>query len=152
MVFFLMIRRPPSSTRTDTLCPYTTLFRSPGPLLQRRAAPAVDGGERLSPAAAGPLCRVAGGRLVRRLRNVDAVQGAGDRDPDAAPRQHRQPRARSAAGDGAAGAGAGGARRHEGRFAAGPRDLGVLEERKRGVGDESVVVRGDIGARRFTKK
>src|SRR3546814_13524063 len=25
-----MIRRPPSSTRTDTLFPYTTLFRSPG--------------------------------------------------------------------------------------------------------------------------
>src|SRR3546814_13674700 len=30
--FFLMIRRPPRSTRTDTLFPYTTLFRS------RRAA------------------------------------------------------------------------------------------------------------------
>src|SRR3546814_12353486 len=29
--FFLMIRRPPRSTRTDTLFPYTTLFRSPGP-------------------------------------------------------------------------------------------------------------------------
>src|SRR3546814_16766773 len=28
--FFLMIRRPPRSTRTDTLFPYTTLFRSPG--------------------------------------------------------------------------------------------------------------------------
>src|SRR3546814_14170431 len=28
-VFFLMIRRPPRSTRTDTLFPYTTLFRSP---------------------------------------------------------------------------------------------------------------------------
>src|SRR3546814_15873609 len=27
--FFLMIRRPPRSTRTDTLLPYTTLFRSP---------------------------------------------------------------------------------------------------------------------------
>src|SRR3546814_15260386 len=27
-LFFLMIRRPPRSTRTDTLCPYTTLFRS----------------------------------------------------------------------------------------------------------------------------
>src|SRR3546814_8843208 len=27
---FLMIRRPPRSTRTDTLFPYTTLFRSPG--------------------------------------------------------------------------------------------------------------------------
>src|SRR3546814_838132 len=55
-VFFLMIRRPPRSTRTDTLFPYTTLFRSaapgfsharPGPLplaSQRRmaAAPAAQ--------------------------------------------------------------------------------------------------------------
>src|SRR3546814_11258738 len=32
---FLMIRRPPRSTRTDTLFPYTTLFRS----RLRRAAP-----------------------------------------------------------------------------------------------------------------
>src|SRR3546814_15720740 len=34
--FFLMIRRPPRSTRTNTLFPYTTLFRSlneePGPV------------------------------------------------------------------------------------------------------------------------
>src|SRR3546814_17591207 len=28
VVVFLMIRRPPRSTRTDTLFPYTTLFRS----------------------------------------------------------------------------------------------------------------------------
>src|SRR3546814_5211248 len=28
LIFFLMIRRPPRSTRTDTLFPYTTLFRS----------------------------------------------------------------------------------------------------------------------------
>src|SRR3546814_19294887 len=39
--FFLMIRRPPRSTRTDTLFPYTTLFRSgspttPGAILRRR--------------------------------------------------------------------------------------------------------------------
>src|SRR3546814_7049667 len=27
-----MIRRPPSSTRTDTLFPYTTLFRAPAPI------------------------------------------------------------------------------------------------------------------------
>src|SRR3546814_13995089 len=27
--FFLLIRRPPRSTRTDTLFPYPTLFRSP---------------------------------------------------------------------------------------------------------------------------
>src|SRR3546814_16245433 len=32
--FFFMIRRPPRSTRTDTLFPYTTLFRST--LLWRR--------------------------------------------------------------------------------------------------------------------
>src|SRR3546814_6748415 len=35
MFFFLMLRRPPRSTRTDTLFPYTTLFRS------RRGVPAV---------------------------------------------------------------------------------------------------------------
>src|SRR3546814_16391331 len=28
IILYLMIRRPPRSTRTDTLCPYTTLFRS----------------------------------------------------------------------------------------------------------------------------
>src|SRR3546814_11367984 len=28
VIFFLMIQRPPISTRTDTLFPYTTLFRS----------------------------------------------------------------------------------------------------------------------------
>src|SRR3546814_6871401 len=38
-----MIRRPPRSTRTDTLCPYTTLFRS---LLDRRVeGVAVDMGD-----------------------------------------------------------------------------------------------------------
>src|SRR3546814_2167549 len=36
--FFLMIRRPPRSTRTDTLFPYTTLFRS-----NRIVAPAKAG-------------------------------------------------------------------------------------------------------------
>src|SRR3546814_7086408 len=37
-----MIRRPPRSTRTDTLFPYTTLFRSrprPGPLAECRRPP-----------------------------------------------------------------------------------------------------------------
>src|SRR3546814_10997121 len=40
VIFFLMIRRPPRSTRTDTLFPYTTLFRSaqvPQPGAQRPA-------------------------------------------------------------------------------------------------------------------
>src|SRR3546814_3581220 len=30
-IFFLMVRRPPGSTRTDTHFPYTTLFRSDRP-------------------------------------------------------------------------------------------------------------------------
>src|SRR3546814_20493933 len=46
LFFFLMIRRPPRSTRTDTLFPYTTLFRSPRrerDLLPVLRAPAVRG-------------------------------------------------------------------------------------------------------------
>src|SRR3546814_14969726 len=46
--FFLMIRRPPRSTRTDTLFPYTTLFRSPLPWagrgLRKKAGPRVKPG------------------------------------------------------------------------------------------------------------
>src|SRR3546814_19431703 len=43
-----MIRRPPRSTRTDTLFPYTTLFRSPaiGPLRNHRWRGGLDGGPR----------------------------------------------------------------------------------------------------------
>src|SRR3546814_18828183 len=50
LFFFLMIRRPPRSTRTDTLFPYTTLFRSfVGPGRGRRGHDghdARDGGDR----------------------------------------------------------------------------------------------------------
>src|SRR3546814_317835 len=38
LIYFLMIRRPPRSTRTDTLIPYTTLFRS-------GESPAIEEGE-----------------------------------------------------------------------------------------------------------
>src|SRR3546814_17411282 len=38
LFFFLMIRRPPRSTRTDTLFPYTTLFRSLAELAARVVA------------------------------------------------------------------------------------------------------------------
>src|SRR3546814_10921645 len=48
--FCLMIRRPPRSTRTDTLCPYTTLFRSVGQQRQRPPGSA-QGDERLGTAA-----------------------------------------------------------------------------------------------------
>src|SRR3546814_18271725 len=40
--FFLMIRQPPRSTRTDTLFPYTTLFRSG--LVDKALGPAPLGG------------------------------------------------------------------------------------------------------------
>src|SRR3546814_3333697 len=41
--FFLMIRRPPRSTRTDTLFPYTTLFRSYDMPLGNAAFAGVEG-------------------------------------------------------------------------------------------------------------
>src|SRR3546814_3594960 len=47
-----MIRRPPRSTRTDTLFPYTTLFRSPGCGRSRRRA--ADRPGPASPAAGCP--------------------------------------------------------------------------------------------------
>src|SRR3546814_21202155 len=50
--FFLMIRRPPRSTRTDTLFPDTTLFRSL-PALAPGAAPAGAAADREILAAHG---------------------------------------------------------------------------------------------------
>src|SRR3546814_7445329 len=47
MFFFLMIRRPPRSTRTDTLFPYTTLFRSPDPIFREVKALAATQGSSL---------------------------------------------------------------------------------------------------------
>src|SRR3546814_16284964 len=41
--FFLMIRRPPRSTRTDTLFPYTTLFRSAARRRRSRHPRRLDG-------------------------------------------------------------------------------------------------------------
>src|SRR3546814_6669213 len=38
LLFVLMIRRPPRSTRTDTLFPYATRFRSPARSLDHIAA------------------------------------------------------------------------------------------------------------------
>src|SRR3546814_13616224 len=43
LFFFLMIRRPPRSTRTDTLFPYTTLFRSAPLRSANRQRPGVAG-------------------------------------------------------------------------------------------------------------
>src|SRR3546814_16289909 len=40
--FFLMIRRPPRSTRTDTLFPYTTLFRSHIAVIEEADGPPLE--------------------------------------------------------------------------------------------------------------
>src|SRR3546814_5762952 len=75
-----MIRRPPRSTRSDTLCPYTTLFRSHQPVVL------VEQGE----AAGNTLDRLgqqrAGGRLA--LGQIGA--GQGDAPGSAAIRQGAQ--------------------------------------------------------------
>src|SRR3546814_1908860 len=71
VVFFLMIRRQPRSTRTDTLFPYTTLFRSLRDSILRR-----------SPGGLPPTCP----RSCRQAR--DCRQG---------PRQHGRPPAQSPA-------------------------------------------------------
>src|SRR3546814_14499143 len=72
--FFLMIRRPPGSTRTDTLFPSTPLFRS-------RQRDAAGGGARLvgrHPAHSRPQV----GFLAAAARTVaDAAGGAAARDP-----------------------------------------------------------------------
>src|SRR3546814_16653506 len=71
--FFLMIRRPPRSTRTDTLFPYTTLFRSVAGGRGDGARPAGASGR----GAAG-----AGGAWPRRHAGDDrqAPEGRGPRE------------------------------------------------------------------------
>src|SRR3546814_12800297 len=71
--FFLMIRRPPRSTRTDTLFPYTTLFRS-GTRPQR---PFLRGG--MGDGRAGAVPGVGGSRVGKRrgTRRRPRLGGAG---------------------------------------------------------------------------
>src|SRR3546814_2911170 len=71
LFFVLMIRRPPRSTRTDTLFPYTTLFRS------FASAPVQVGGEPLS-VQSGVLVNKSPASAIkprkkRRVRRICAV-------------------------------------------------------------------------------
>src|SRR3546814_12486294 len=54
-VCFLMIRRQPRSTRTDTLFPYTTLFRSADPAFRQQLKDAFEDGAKLRYNLAPPL-------------------------------------------------------------------------------------------------
>src|SRR3546814_15676648 len=86
--FFLMIRRPPRSTRTDTLFPYTTLFRSRNPAPRRRGSsderPAAEGKEGQEEARRGEGDRQAENDLhepAEAARRVDESKAeAGDDD------------------------------------------------------------------------
>src|SRR3546814_14294124 len=71
---FLRIRRPPRSTRTDTLFPYTTLFRSRGRVR-------VDGD-------ADVRRRAGAGALGKERRPGRGGPRAADRAPDARSEEH----------------------------------------------------------------
>src|SRR3546814_18149033 len=72
-----MIRRPPRSTRTDTLFPYTTLFRSDLAAQRQAEADALGGAhERIAAALEGLE-----GRLDLLRRHDDAVVADGDVQP-----------------------------------------------------------------------
>src|SRR3546814_6248515 len=72
-----MIRRPPRSTRTDTLFPYTTLFRSPQQVAAQLKAifPSIDEADTAKRLASGRA-----GYLQRRVLPEDAnkVQAMGE--------------------------------------------------------------------------
>src|SRR3546814_13576013 len=96
---FLIIRRPPRSTRTDTLFPYTTLFRS-------HAADVLD---------AKPDHEEAGGHHDRGQRQEERHRGAldecatGQRTDDHAELECRDQERRGLAGEPGLGAGLGSA-------------------------------------------
>src|SRR3546814_17474945 len=97
VIFFLRIRRPPRSTRTDTLFPYTTLFRSDR---HRRGL----AGDRLrlsrpTRAGLGAAAAVGGADLHRRLRlSRPAAPARPDPGPGARSTGIRQPACFPAAG------------------------------------------------------
>src|SRR3546814_2877725 len=84
-----MIRLPPRSTRTDTLFPYTTLFRSPARLTRmhrRRRFPIARRVHRSSPAAGGAhlrFVRAAAGDAVGEDRARDIAAAYARRSGDA---------------------------------------------------------------------
>src|SRR3546814_4738409 len=68
-MFYLMIRRPPRSTRTDTLFPYATLFRSFGPHQRRQVLEQLVEG--------GPLDIALGAAAQLRLQRGVEVRARG---------------------------------------------------------------------------
>src|SRR3546814_16653338 len=75
-----MIRRPPRSTRTDTLFPYTTLFRSDQPLdravvVQKFAAMATEVGNITAEALAEGLLAIAVQQMANAIKRITIARG-----------------------------------------------------------------------------
>src|SRR3546814_11631596 len=68
-----MIRRPPRSTRTDTLFPYTTLFRSAD--IAAAEAGRTIAGLRPNPTVSTEVENIAGTGLYRGLRGAETTVG-----------------------------------------------------------------------------
>src|SRR3546814_4923429 len=66
-----MIRRPPKSTRTDTLYPYTTLFRSD----PQKSAERVREGKQHHQQDARPVCHAVSAKCWGRQRGWNAKRG-----------------------------------------------------------------------------
>src|SRR3546814_14700319 len=129
--FFLMVRRPPRSTRTDTLFPYTTLFRSDAAELRARRKWQADTHEhrngkrtRQQEAALFRWGHWMSSSRVRESRSLSSAAGSGAANKSAA---HSRQRWCSQAG------------------AKTPRD------RKSVVSGKSVSVRVDLGGRGIIK-
>src|SRR3546814_18704356 len=91
-----MIRRPPRSTRTDTLFPYTTLFRSPHGAPKGPAALAVC---HLPPFASArrrssrdpPIAALQGSRALP-TRGGGCIEGIQEGQPQSFPHHRSKPR------------------------------------------------------------
>src|SRR3546814_16931740 len=84
--FFLMIRRPPRSTRTDTLFPYTTLFRSrPPPAHEEQVTGAPEMKKLLGTAARALVLAMALGFAGPAVADATPLDASIVRDPTEVP-------------------------------------------------------------------
>src|SRR3546814_10027525 len=85
-----MIRRPPRSTRTDTLFPYTTLFRSPRHTILRRYIRTGSAAAAASPASDSPAWRRLSSLEIHEHAAIDQHRRAGDIAREIGGEEHRR--------------------------------------------------------------
>src|SRR3546814_18386622 len=87
--FFLMIRRPPRSTRTDTLFPYTTLFRSIQFVTKTDAAASAGKASMSGNIDLEALCHEKGLRITEQRRIIARVISDSEDHPEVEPLYER---------------------------------------------------------------